>query len=136
MKPQANQAHDRTDTSPRSNYFGRQLRALRETYVERTGRGSASGPMLRTRVSALALIQCLEQAGYPISSGAFSEIENGLSIPRDAPQFVESVCACLQVTKDDKQDLIDRLAYDVLYARLGELVEQVFPAKQTWKERR
>ncbi len=136
MNPQANQPNERTDTGTRPNYFGRRLRALRETYVERTGRGSSGGPILRTRVSALALIQCLEQAGYSISSGAFSEIENGLSIPRDSSHFLEAICACLQVGRDDQEDLIKRLAYDVLYARLGELAEQVFPARTEWKERR
>ncbi len=135
MASSADQANDRTESVSRSNYFGRQLRALRETYVERTGRGSSTAPMLRTRVSALALIQCLQQSGYSISSGAYSEIENGLSIPRDAPQFVEAVCACLRITGGDKQDLIRRLAYDVLSARIGEYAEQFFPADPEWKER-
>jgi hypothetical protein len=134
MKTEADAANDRVDAAHRTDYFGRQLRRLRETYVERTGRGSSSAPMLRTRVSALALIQCLQQAGYSISSGAFSEIENGLSIPRDAPEFLAAVSTCLQLTDDEQTDLRERLIYDVAYARLGDLIAPFLQPKPAWQK--
>lgn len=104
--------------------FGLQLRAFRETYSERVAqrnpRTPQEAPVPRMRLSALALIDCLSKSGYPITSGAYSEIESGNSIPRDVQAFLEAVSSCLQLTNDERQILVSTLGYDLVFPRLGE----------------
>jgi hypothetical protein len=101
----------------RGRYFGQRLRELRETFGERTaGRGATD----RRRMTAGTLLECMRQAGHSISLAAFSEIENGLTFPRDTSAFIDAVAACLQLTDDETRDLEAALAHDLIYARLGE----------------
>lgn len=108
-------------TSPATRRFGAQLRAFRENHWERTAQKELHGaPAPRMRLSALSLIDCLGKAGYPITSGAYSEIESGNSIPRDVNGFLDAVSSCLQLTDDEKQTLISTLGYDLVAPRLGD----------------
>ena len=80
--------------------FGELLRYLRETYGERTGRSRPGGP--RVTLTALSLIDCLKHHGYPITSGAYSLLESGKSLPKDPIRFFEAIWTCLAVEQDSK----------------------------------
>src|SRR5262249_45828938 len=113
---------------PSTRRFGAQLRAFRENYGERTAQKDTQGaPVPRIRLSALALIDCLRKAKYPypITSGAYSEIESGNSIPRDVGRFLDAVSHCLQLSDDEKETLISTLGYDLVAPRLGEQAEVI-----------
>jgi hypothetical protein len=74
----------------RFSHFGEALRYYRETYQERVTRNNPDMPdMPRIRITALSLIGCMDRKGYSISSGAYSEIEAGISI-KDPRTFLEA----------------------------------------------
>lgn len=117
----------------RRPYFGKRLRELRETYAQRITPEGAGLPVLRATPSASALIECMRrQCGYSISSAAYSEVENGLNVPRDARSFLDAVAVCLRLTAEEKHDLARRLAYDLVWARLRDLAPEVFPPDPNW----
>jgi hypothetical protein len=107
-------------------HFGEMLRQFRESYYERVRPQRPDAPSPRLRLSALSLIKCLAQAGYSVSSGAYSEIEAGKSIPREPRKFVDAVAVCLELTAEQKEALTRQLGYDIVYARLGDFADLVF----------
>ncbi len=109
-----------------ARHFGEMLRQFRESYYERVRPHRPGAPSPRLRLSALALIKCLAEAGYSVSSGAYSEIEAGKSIPREPRKFVDAVSICLELTSDEKEHLTRQLGYDIVYARLGDFADLVF----------
>jgi hypothetical protein len=109
-------------------HFGEALRNYRETYQERIRKHNPDMP--RIRITALALIDCMEKKGYSISSGAYSEIESGISIPKDPRAFVEAACKCLAIEEgsDEWRTLVQQLGYDIVAKKLGpEYASFVFP---------
>jgi len=130
--------HDTPHTGGRQEparrpYFGRRLRELRETYSQRAFQGGADAPILRATPSSLEVVQCMDRtSGYKISVPTYNEIENGLNVPREAARFLDAVSACLRLTPEERQDLADRMAYDILWAKLRERTESVFPHKSHW----
>jgi len=116
----------------RRPYFGRRLRELRSTYLSRLSGSATEGPLLRATPSANALVQCLQAAGVKISSAAYNEIEMGFNVPRHAVAFLDAVARCLSLTDREKSDLQRRLAYDILWARLRERTNDVFPPGEDW----
>ncbi len=112
----------------RFQHFGESLRYYRETYQERTNKNNPDMP--RIRITALSLIGCMERRGYPISSGAYSEIESGISIPKDPRAFLEAAAKCLAIEEgsDDWRALVQQLGYDIVAKKLGpEYASFVFP---------
>ncbi|HEX6820254.1 MAG TPA: hypothetical protein VF120_17895 [Ktedonobacterales bacterium] len=111
-------------------YFGRRLVQLRETFSQRTAKNGASGVLLRAEPTAKAMVECLNAYGYSISPATYSEIENGQVLPRDGAAFVDAIAKCLVITEPEKKELIQRLAYDILYSRLGSDANKVInPAR-------
>lgn len=111
-----------------SHIFGEVLRYYRETYQERVRKNTPDIP--RVRVTALALIDCMDKKGYTISSGAYSEIESGISIPKDPRAFVDAACKCLAVEEGSSEwrTLVQQLGYDIVSKKLGpEYAGFVFP---------
>lgn len=108
--------------APRSRSFGQLLRKLRESHSVR-GIPAAEGKSRGT--TAVMLVDALQQAGYPLSGAAYSEIENGLTFPRDATAFIAAVVAALGLSEEERLTLEAALAYDVVYARLGARAEVV-----------
>lgn len=109
-------------------HFGEALRYYRETYQERTNKNNPDMP--RIRITALSLIGCMERRGYPISSGAYSEIESGTSIPKDPRAFLEAAAKCLAIEEgsEDWRILVQQLGYDIVAKKLGtEYASFVFP---------
>ncbi len=116
----------------RRRYFGRGLRRLRDNYGERMSASDALAPVLRAKISTNALVECMRRAGHSIGVAAFNEIENGLSVPREAQQFLAAVAICLRLAKEDVDDLELRLASDILYARLGERADELIERRLEW----
>jgi len=115
-------------------YFGPRLFELRETFAARTARpADASAILLRARPTARALVECLQGQGYSISAPTLSEIESGAILPRDGEAFLTAIGKCLQINEDDMRDLTKRLAFDILYARLGDAAAQVIPPQRDWR---
>src|SRR5262249_13786604 len=121
--------------SSRRPYFGRRLRELRTNYLERISSAEFKNSNLITTPSANALVACLHRQGLILSAAAYNEIEGGQNVPRNAVQFLDAVAHCLSLNDDEKSDLARRLAYDILWARLRELTETVFPADPSWPDR-
>lgn len=113
-----------------TRHFGEMLRRFRESYYERVRPHRPGAPSPRLRLSALSLIKCLAEAGYSISSGAYSEIESGKSIPREPRKFVDAVSVCLELTAEQKDELTRQLGYDIVYARLGDFADLVFGTQE------
>lgn len=112
----------------RFQHFGEGLRYYRETYRERTNKHDPGMP--RFEVTQLSLIGCMDRRGYPISSGAYSEIESGISIPKDPRAFLEAAAKCLAIEEgsDDWRALVQQLGYDIVAKKLGpEYASFVFP---------
>ncbi len=116
----------------RRPYFGRRLKELRESYVSRIAGASVADPLVRAP-SIQALVQCLREHGMPMSAAAYNEIEQGYNVPRKAPEFLEGVAGCLKLTESDAEDLKLRLAYDILWARLGELANGIIEEHSAWE---
>lgn len=117
-----------------TRYFGKGLRLLRHSYGERMAAQDPFAPAIRARISTAALVECMRRANYTIKVAAFNEIEHGMSAPRDAQVFLAAVRSCLRLRQEDVEDLERRLAYDILYARLGERARVVLPPSPKWDE--
>lgn len=102
--------------------FGALLHQFRETYGERIGANRPGMP--RIHLTAQALIACMHEAGYTISPATYSEVESG-SLPRDAQKFVNTVSGCLHLSALERRELVLRLSYDILKARIPDLVQEV-----------
>ena len=115
----------------RRPYFGRRLKELRENYPSRITAGRA-GMSLVPVPSTSRLVGCLRTHDVSISTAAYNEIEQGFNVPRHAVAFLNGVATCLELTKDEKDDLTQRLAYDILWARLRDLTDTILPPNQNW----
>ena len=97
--------------------FGDLVRYLRTSYGDRIGQNLPGRP--RVTLTALSLIKCLAEHGYPITSGAYSEIESGNTLPRDPVRFWDAICQCLAIDENSTywwllrqhygHDLLERL---------------------------
>jgi hypothetical protein len=99
--------------------FGAVLRHYRETVSQRLGR-----PDLPTmQVTAVALLKCIQQTdtGAAISQAAYSDIENGFSLPRNPERFLHAVASCLAITVGslEWQMLVQYLGYGLMAQKLG-----------------
>jgi hypothetical protein len=89
--------------------LGDLLRYLRKTYASRTGRSRPGMP--KVTLTALSLIACIGEHGYPITSGAYSLLEQGKTLPRDPERFFGAICTCLDVASTDKYWVLLRYQY-------------------------
>ena len=115
--------HEEHAHHPGARGFGALLRELRLNYFSRIRPAHPGEPTPRMRLSALALIQCLEEAGYTISAAAYSEIEAGVNLPRDGEKFLAALSRCLRLENNEREILAQELGYDVMHGRLGVLSE-------------
>jgi hypothetical protein len=103
--------------------FGSLLRRYRESYSNRLRKTHPGMP--RVKLTALALIECMEKSGYSLSSGSYTQIENGSNFPHDPERFLSTVSRCLLL--DDKQyNLLARLlAHDVVQSRISKTIADI-----------
>jgi hypothetical protein len=103
--------------------FGSLLRRYRESYSDRLPRTHPEMP--RVKLTALALIESMEKAGYSLSSGSYTQIENGSNFPHDPERFLEIVTRCLLLDDAQYHRLARRLAYDVIQSRVGKKIADI-----------
>lgn len=119
-------SHNNED--PPFKKFGGMLRDYRDSYGERVRDRIPQAP---ARLTATALIEALDRRWeYHITSGAYSEVEQGLYLPRELDKFIDSVTDCLGIQKNsiEYQRLIQQLAYDVVSWRAGsDIAEATVP---------
>jgi hypothetical protein len=109
------------------HHFGGMLREFRETYFERISQKHGV-PNVKMHLTALALIECMREHGYPISSGAYSMVEAGATMPKDPKRFIVIVGTCLDLDMDQLRLLTEQVAHDILVAKLGdEVARRAFP---------
>lgn len=107
--------------------FGEMLREFRETYFERISR-KHEVPNLKMHLTALALIERMREQGYPISSGAYSMVEAGATMPKDPKRFVAIIGSCLDLDTEQLRALTEQVGYDILASKLGdEVASRAFP---------
>lgn len=106
------------------NTFGRLLRYYRTTYGERLRKKYPRAA--RVKLTALALIECIGEQGYSLTSGAYSEIEAGSTFPRDPQRFIDAVAKCLLLDSvEDYERLARQLAYDMVRERIGKRIADI-----------
>ena len=105
---------------PRYKHVGVLLYHLRVTYGERVARLNPGNPIARVKLSQDELVTWLNQAGYPIGPGSYSDLEAGKTLPRDAHGFFNTIVECLELNEDERQELLYQLGFDVLKQRIGE----------------
>lgn len=88
-----------------SAHLGELLVHLRETYPERRGLVAPGSPQMR--LTAKALARCLNEAGYSMTSGSYSMLEQGKSLPKNPRLFFETLehCLALDSASDDARRL-------------------------------
>lgn len=117
----------RQDAEQQAHHFGAMLRAFRESYFERISRKHGV-PNVKMHLTALALIERMREQGYPISSGAYSMVEAGATMPKDPRRFITVIATCLDLDPEQLQELTQQVAHDILVAKLGEEVARsAFP---------
>lgn len=111
-------------------HFGEVLRYARTSFGERVFNlpAGVAPPELTSR----RLIACLAEHDYPISSGAFSSLEAGNSLPRDPERFLRALFVCLGLSPEDELGrlLTLYLAQDLLRRDLGKyakMLDEVMP---------
>jgi hypothetical protein len=110
--------------------FGELLRFYRESYGDRAGLNRPGQP--RIELKAQALINCLLEHGVRISAPSFSEIEKGVSLPREAQAFYDAVSICLALNPSESEALLLALSRDILTNRLSsETAHRVIDARYT-----
>ncbi len=102
--------------------FGDILTYLRQTYGARTGQVGRGLP--KVHLTALSLIECLTEHGYPITSGAYSLLEQGKTLPKNPDRFFEAVCKCLAIDSSDKYWIL--LRYQYMYDMMARSVSRDF----------
>jgi hypothetical protein len=70
----------------------------------------------------------MRAADYPISPAAFSDIEQGIYLPKDPERFIEKVIPCLALDKNSPEyhNLMDHLVRDILIQRVGAEAADVY----------
>lgn len=89
--------------------LGSMLEYLRETVDERTGRRLPDMPPLR--LTSKALTEYLTKNGYPIGQSAYSLMESGETVPRDAAAFFDAFCRCTAIPRGSLYWVLLRCQY-------------------------
>lgn len=107
------------DGMPEFESFGAALRYYREHIADRL-RPLAPGRLPDIQLTAKEVVSCMREAGYQISQPAFSDIEQGLYLPKDPAEFLEAVVPCLALEQGSPEylNLMDHMVREVLKTRL------------------
>ena len=113
--PPAPLRHHESGTTPQ-RFFGIGLRQLRETRA----------------VTAEALVSALSLHGHAVTFEDYVSVESGAVLPVHAARFLHAYAASLDLTPSEKHDLEERLAHDILRARLGERAKKKLVPRPHW----
>lgn len=89
--------------------LGELLVYLRETYFDRLSGGEPDRP--RSELKAAAVVDYLRKHGYSMTSGSYSLLEQGKTLPRNPEQFLAIVSKCLHVDRTSKYWMLLRRQY-------------------------
>jgi hypothetical protein len=118
-----NSRKENDEISDATNTFGSMLRSYRESYSDRLRETHLEMP--RVKLTALALIECMQEAGYALTSGSYTQIENGSNFPHDPEQFLDTVTRCLLLNDKEYDRLARQLAHDVVRSRMGKKIADI-----------
>lgn len=111
---------DATDLAapPREfRHFGDLLKIFREAYGDRLRRQNPGMP--RLKLTATALVRCLNDHDYVISGPTYTEIESGANIPKRPDDFLRIASTCLGLEAAERDALRQQLSFDVVRGRAG-----------------
>lgn len=95
--------------------FGDLLLYLRQTYGERKRRMAPESP--HVSLTALAVADFLKEHGYSMTSGSYSLLEQGKTLPKNPEQFLEVISTCLGIDRVSKYWPLLRFQYLFDHAR-------------------
>lgn len=108
--------------------LGDMLIYLRRSYSERVEKSHPGGARVTT--SAQAVANCLATHGYSMTSGSYSMLERGNTLPKNPESFFEAIGKCLAIDTSSKYWALLRFQYlyDHALRSVGvEFAEQHFP---------
>lgn len=119
--------------------LGELLIHLRETYPARLAGGALKG--VKVTVPASAVANYLKEHGYSMSSGSYSLLEQGKTLPGDASRFFPLIFECLLVQPTSKyrallvfQYLFDAAARSIGAEFASEVVQKAPAALKTLRQ--
>ncbi len=89
--------------------LGELLVYLRESYFKRMSDGTRDRP--RSDLKAAAVVEYLRDHGYSMTSGSYSLLEQGKTLPRNPEQFLAVISECLGVEQTSKYWMLLRRQY-------------------------
>ncbi|HKV84992.1 MAG TPA: hypothetical protein VJN88_10575 [Ktedonobacterales bacterium] len=95
--------------------FGDLLLYLRQTYGERIRRTAPESP--HVSLTALAVAEFLKEHGYSMTSGSYSLLEQGKTLPKNPEQFLDVISKCLGIDRLSKYWPLLRFQYLFDHAR-------------------
>lgn len=100
--------------------LGALLQHLRGTYPERLAGGRVVGA--RPSLPANTVAEFIKERGYSMSSGSYSLLEQGKTLPGDPVAFFSLLCECLAIRENSKYRplLIAQYMFDVAVRSVGE----------------
>lgn len=109
--------------------LGALLVYLRETYPSRlvdSNDGRPLGP--KVSVAALSIAEYLKEHGYSMSSGSYSLLEQGRTLPGTPITFFTLLCDCLAVKPNSKYRplLLSQYVFDAAARSVGEQFADTF----------
>jgi len=67
----------------------------------------------------------MEKSGYSLSSGSYTQIENGSNFPHDPEQFLNTITRCLLLEDTHYYLLARQLAHDVVQSRISKNIADI-----------
>lgn len=89
--------------------LGELLVYLRLTYFDRISGGDPDRP--RSELKAAAVVEYLRTNGYSMTSGSYSMLEKGKTLPRNPEHFLKVISKCFKVDQSSKYWLLLRRQY-------------------------
>lgn len=89
--------------------LGQLLVYLRKTYFDRQSGGDNDRP--RTELKAAAVVEFLQSHKYSMTSGSYSQLEQGKTLPRTPEQFLSIISKCLHIDRSSKYWILLRSQY-------------------------
>ena len=90
-------------------HLGKLLVYLRKTYLERETPDGPERP--RVELKAAAVVDYLRRHDYSMTSGSYSQLEQGKTLPRNPERFLDIISACLNVDPTSKYYVLLRRQY-------------------------
>jgi hypothetical protein len=90
-------------------HLGELLVYLRETYFDRISGGDPDRP--RSDLKAAAVVDYLRKHNYSMTSGSYSMLEQGKTLPRNPEQFLDIISKCFRIDRSSKYWVLLRRQY-------------------------